>query len=273
MQKNNMEYTIVGCITQYGVEDIRPYVESIDRSGFNGDKVMLVYDVPTETIEYLKSKGWELYGGVLNEHIILQRFKDMYAILTDYKPESKYEWIIWTDVKDVIFQKNPIEWIENNKKYTRLFAFSESVKLKDDSWAVVNTGTSFPMEWEMGLKDKISYCAGTMVGDKKYIRDLFLQIYHWSKSTANTGQLSDQAAFNVLIHLEQFNSTQFVPQEKGFATQLGTVWMKKDSLPLLEPTPIYKGGKFYNQNGEEFVIVHQYDRDPQIKKEITELYK
>jgi hypothetical protein len=37
-------------------------------------------------------------------------------------------------------------------------------------------------------------------------------------------------------------------------------------------SPIYKDGKFYNQNGDEFVIVHQYDRDPQIKKEIYERY-
>jgi hypothetical protein len=265
-----MKYTIVGCITKYGVDDIRPYVESIKQSGFNGDKVMLVYDVPTETIEYLKSNGWELYGGILNEHIILQRFKDMYAFLHEYETD----WIIWTDVKDVIFQQNPINWIDDNSSYTRLFAFSESVYLKDDPWAVVNTGSSFPMEWELGIKDKISYCAGTIIGDRNTIRDLFIQIYRWSKTTANPGQLSDQAAYNVLINLEQFRTiTKFVRQEAGFATQLGTVWMKKNELPILEPTPIYKDGKFYNQNGDEFVIVHQYDRDPKIKKEINELYK
>jgi hypothetical protein len=265
-----MKYTIVGCITKYGVDDIRPYVESIKQSGFNGDKVMLVYDVPTETIEYLKSNGWELYGGILNEHIILQRFKDMYAFLHEYETD----WIIWTDVKDVIFQQNPINWIDDNSSYTRLFAFSESVYLKDDPWAVVNTGSSFPMEWELGIKDKISYCAGTIIGDRNTIRDLFIQIYRWSKTTANQGQLSDQAAYNVLINLEQFRTiTKFVRQEAGFATQLGTVWMKKNELPILEPTPIYKDGKFYNQNGDEFVIVHQYDRDPKIKKEINELYK
>ena len=267
-----MNYTIMGCITQYGVDDIRPYVESIDKSGFNGGKIMLVYDVSDDVIEYLKSKGWEIFQSVLSEHIILQRFRDAYIILNHYKPESKYEWIIWTDVKDVIFQKNPIEWIENNKQFTRLFAFSESVILKDDPWACINSGTTFPLQWQLGLQNEISYCAGTIVGDKLYIRDLFLQIYHWSKTTANSGQLSDQAAYNILIHLEQFNFTQFVPQEKGFVTQLGTVWVKKDELPILEPTPIYKDGKFYNQNGDEFVIVHQYDRDPKIKQEIYEMY-
>lgn len=265
-----MKYTIVGCITQYGVTDIKPYVESIEKSGFNGEKIMLIYDVSTEVIEYLTKKGWIIFQSQLEEHIILQRFRDMYVILNQYKTD----WIIWTDVKDVIFQKDPIGWIEDNSSFTKLFAFSECVKLKDDPWAVVNTGSSFPMEWQLGLNDKISYCAGTIVGDLESMRDLFIQIYRWSKTTANPGQLSDQAAFNVLINLEQFRtSTQLVNQEKGFATQLGTVWCKKDELPILEPTPIYKDGKFYNQNGDEFVIVHQYDRDPKIKQEIIELYK
>jgi hypothetical protein len=265
-----MKYTIIGCITEYGVDDIRPYVESIEKSGFNGEKVMLIYDVSTEVIEYLTKKGWILFQSQLEEHIILQRFRDMYVILNQYKTD----WIIWTDVKDVIFQKDPIGWIEDNSSFTKLFAFSECVKLKDDPWAVVNTGSSFPMEWQLGLSEKISYCAGTIVGDLESMRDLFIQIYRWSKTTANPGQLSDQAAFNILINLEQFRtSTQLVNQEKGFVTQLGTVWCKKDELPILEPTPIYKDGKFYNQNGEEFVIVHQYDRDPKIKQEILNLYK
>ena len=196
---------------------------------------MLIYDVSTEVIEYLTKKGWILFQSQLEEHIILQRFRDMYVILNQYKTD----WIIWTDVKDVIFQKDPIGWIEDNSSFTKLFAFSECVKLKDDPWAVVNTGSSFPMEWQLGLDDKISYCAGTIVGDLESIRDLFIQIYRWSKTTANPGQLSDQAAFNILINLEQFRtSTQLVNQEKGFATQLGTVWCKKDELPILEPTPI-----------------------------------
>jgi hypothetical protein len=259
---------IFGCITKYSPDDIRPYVESIQQSGFGGDKVMLVYDVPQETISYLKSKGWNLYGGNLHQHIILQRFVDAYKLLESYENET----IIWTDVKDVIFQKDPTEWIEKNMK-REILAFSECVKFKDDSWAVVNAGTSFPMEWEW-LQNKTSYCAGTIVGKGYALKDLFIEIYRWSLTTANQGQLSDQAAYNVLINLNHFKENmQFVNQEEGFATQLGTVFIKGNELPILEPTPIYKDTKFYNQTGDEFVIVHQYDRNEQIKQQIYQKYK
>ena len=92
-------------------------------------------------------------------------------VLENYKGEI----VIWTDVKDVIFQKDPTDWIEQNKTKP-ILAFSECITFKHDEWAVTNAGTSFPMEWEW-LQDKTSYCAGTIVGDSEYLRDLFIDIY------------------------------------------------------------------------------------------------
>ena len=232
---------------------------------------MMVYDIPQETIDYLKSKNWEIYGGNLNQHIILQRFIDIYKLLESFPNEI----IIWTDVKDVIFQKDPTTWIEQNKKKP-ILSFSECITFKDDEWACTNSGTSFPMEWEW-LQHLPSYCAGTIVGDSEYLRDLFINIYRWSLTTSNQGQLSDQAAYNVLINQTQYKDiVQKVEQEEGFATQLGTVWMKKDHFgdKLLEPTPKLEiDGKFVNQKGDAFVIVHQYDREKRIKELIEKKYK
>ena len=96
-----MKYTIVGCITKYGIEQIRPFVESIDMSGFAGEKLMLVYDISQDTIEYLTNKGWLIVQSEPQQHIILQRFRDMYSLLHQYETDV----IIWVDVKDIIFQK------------------------------------------------------------------------------------------------------------------------------------------------------------------------
>jgi len=258
---------ILGCITKYSPEDIKPYVESINKCGYQGKKIMLVYDVPDSTTKYLTDNGWEIFHSVLGQHIILQRFIDAYSLLAQYPDEI----VIWTDVKDVIFQKDPTEWIKNNKQ-KEILAFSECVRFKDDSWAVTNAGTSFPMEWPW-LQDKISYCAGTIVGDSFALKDLFIDIYRWSLTTSNPEQLSDQAAYNILINLNHFKeNVQFVTQEEGFATQLGTVWMKKASLPILESPPVLKNSVFYNQNDDPFVIVHQYDRDPTLKDIIHSVY-
>ncbi|MDA7794004.1 glycosyltransferase family 29 protein, partial [Glaciecola sp.] len=220
-------------------------------------------------INYLKLNHFDVYQSQLNQHIILQRFLDLNHLLKDIDCDR----IIWTDVKDVIFQTNPSHWLNKNKNKP-IIACSECITFKDDEWAVTNAGTSFPMEWEW-LQNKTSHCAGTIAGDKEYIRDLFINIYRWSLTSSNPDQLSDQAAYNVLINQTQYKDiVQFTPQEDGFATQLGTVLIKKDHFgdKLLEPTPIVDD-LIRNQKGEPFVIVHQYDRNPQLKQSIHNMYK
>jgi hypothetical protein len=263
-----MKYTIVGCITKYGVEQIKPFVESIEQSGFKGDKLMLVYEITQDTIDYLKNKGWRLIQSEPQQHIILQRFRDMYQVLHQYETDI----IIWVDVKDIIFQKDPTEWL--NKWMRRdILAFSESLKFGDEAWARLNAGTSFPMEWEW-LQNKEIHCAGTIVGKRDAIRDLFIDIYRWSLTTSNPEQLADQAAYNILIHLHQFkDKIQFVKQQEGFAAQLHLKLKKGDTLPYTEILPNIDGIEVKNEKGELYTLVHQYDRNEELKKLIENKYK
>ena len=263
-----MKYTIVGCITKYGIEQIRPFVESIEQSGFKGDKLMLVYEVPQEVIQYLDKKGWLIAQSELQEHIILQRFRDMYQVLH----QDETDIIIWVDVKDIIFQKDPTEWL--NKWMRRdILAFSESLKFGDEAWARLNAGTSFPMEWEW-LQNEEIHCAGTIVGKRDAIRDLFINIYRWSLTTSNPEQLADQAAYNILIHLHQFkDKVQFVKQQEGFAAQLHLKLKKGDTLPYTEILPNINGIEVKNQKGELYTLVHQYDRNEELKQLIENKYK
>jgi hypothetical protein len=263
-----MNYTIVGCITKYGIEDIKPFVESIEQSGYTGEKLMLVYEISNDTIEYLKSKGWSLYGSELQQHIIVQRFRDMYVLLQSLQTDV----IIWCDVKDIVFQKNPTEWLDKNMKGD-ILAFSESLIFDHDSWAHINAGTSFPIEWEW-LKNEEIYCAGTIVGKKDAIKDLFIDIYRWSLTTSNPGQLADQAAYNILLRLHQFkDKVQFVKQQEGFAAQLHLkIRFDKQHLCSEELATI-DGDLIKTSNGELFTIVHQYDRDDTLKNLIKTKYK
>jgi hypothetical protein len=263
-----VKYTIIGCITKYGVEQIRPFVESIEQSGFKGDKLMLVYEITQDTIDYLKNKGWLLIQSEPQQHIILQRFRDMYQVLHQYETDV----VIWVDVKDIIFQKDPTEWL--NKWMRRdILAFSESLKFGDEAWARLNAGTSFPMEWEW-LQNKEIHCAGTIVGKRDAIRDLFIDIYRWSLTTSNPEQLADQAAYNILIHLHQFkDKVQFVKQQEGFAAQLHLKLKKGDTLPYTEILPNIDGIEVKNEKGELYTLVHQYDRNEELKKLIENKYK
>ncbi len=263
-----MKYTIVGCITKYGIEQIRPFVESIDMSGFAGEKLMLVYDTSPDTIDYLTNKGWLIVQSEPQQHIILQRVRDMYSLLHQYETDV----IIWVDVKDIVFQKDPTNWL-NMWMRKDILAFSESLKFGDEEWARLNAGTSFPMEWEW-LQNEEIYCAGTIVGKKEAIRDLFIDIYRWSLTTSNPEQLADQAAYNILIHMYQWkDKVQFVKQQEGFAAQLHLKLKKGDILPYTEELSTIDGNEIKNSKGELYTLVHQYDRNEELKKLIQNKYK
>lgn len=264
---------VLTALTNYGVDDIKPFVESLNQSGYIDKKVAIIYNIGEDTVQYLKQNGWELYQGVLQEHIIVQRFVDCYHLLSNYENEV----VFWTDIKDVVFQLDPKSWISQNfeKDKYELYAFSECIKLEDDPWACINSGTTFPLEWQWN-KNNLSHCAGTILGHSCAIKDLFIEIYRWAKTSSNPEQLSDQAAYNILIRLNHFKQiVKLIEQERGFVTQLGTVWCKKEEFrgKLTEPTPSLKNNLICNSKGEPFSVIHQYDRDSQLKQMIHSRYK
>ena len=48
-----MNDIVIGSITGYDFDKIKPWVNSLDRSGFTGTKAMLCYNVSYETVEEL----------------------------------------------------------------------------------------------------------------------------------------------------------------------------------------------------------------------------
>lgn len=267
---------VLTAIANYSINDISPFVFSLNKSGYTGRKIAVIYNLTESTINFLKDNGWELYSGQLNEHIILQRFRDVSYLLDTVVSIATDVPVLWLDIKDIIFQKNPEEWISKNvNQINPLLAFSECVRLEDDDWATINCGTSFPEEWT-NIKHNTSYCAGTIAGLKEEISILFSDIYSLAKTGKNKSQLADQAAFNVLLHSNKFNKkVTCIEQSSGFVTQLGTVLIKKNFFgnKLLEPTPIISNAVIINPiSHEPFYIVHQYDRSPELKEVIANAY-
>ena len=67
---------VISTITKFLPKDIEPWVESLNRSGFSGKRMMVVYDVPQETIDYLKENHFDIFQSELSHHLFNQRFRD-----------------------------------------------------------------------------------------------------------------------------------------------------------------------------------------------------
>ncbi len=269
---------IVGCISNYTPKDIKNWVKSIEQSGFTGDKIMLTFGIPDETVKYLIDNGFQIYSLELNgRHIVVERFYGLWQLLSTLN-ENDYEHVITTDVKDVIFQYDPSFWLRSNlwQDNKKIIVSSECIKYKDEDWGDNNLKVSYPHLYEENKNNTI-YNAGTIAGEFKYMKDFFLHIFNLA--LLGQDRQPDQAAMNILIHTYPFKDiVKLVDQNEGWCCQLGTTLdpKVKDKYKdkLLEEIPLYSGtGLVYHDKHKGFYLVHQYDRVPELNDLINERYK
>ena len=133
MAKENL---IIGGIFNYNVNQIKPWVLSIEENVKNAHRVMCISNINEETQRWLSNKGFELIEmPKANIPVHVLRFLSIYEYLR--KNWAKYNYVITTDVKDVIFQKDPFDFMEDNnigRSSIKLMAPSEAMYYKDEPW-------------------------------------------------------------------------------------------------------------------------------------------
>jgi hypothetical protein len=277
-----MKDLIVGCATNYDWSKLKYWVNSINASGFEGDKVLILMNCDKDTAQKITDAGFSIiafnqdadgnltYQSQLMVHV--ERFVHIYRLLKD----NQYRYVITTDVKDVIFQKNPSTWLENNllDKEQLVFA-SESIKYKDEPWGRENLTQCYGQGIYEDFKNNTIFNVGVLAGRGYAMRDLVLQLF--LNCINRPIPIVDQAVFNVMISRHPYlDSSMYTASETGWACQLGTTAdpSKIDSFRpfLLEPSPKLEGDKVVTSEGIEYTIVHQYDRVPEWRKVIEAKY-
>jgi hypothetical protein len=284
-----MKDIVVGCITGYTFDKIKPWVNSLDRSGFDGVKAMICYNVDYETVEELVKRNYTVLAFGKNDNlkrfeykenfsIVVERFLHLWYLLKKF--EGQYRYIISTDVKDVIFQSNPSEWMEKNMDEAQINVAIESIKYKDEDWGNHNLFKAFGPLVHDHVKDRVICNAGTVSGKFDTMLDFFLNVYLLCNGTSHFtegGGGPDQAAVNVLLNMKPYRDiTRFTASEEGWAAQLGTTGphiVGKYADKLVEKTPILVDNVVCTSDGTPFVMVHQYDRVPEWKEIIEKKYE
>jgi hypothetical protein len=277
-----MKDVIIGCATNYDWSKLKYWVNSINQSGFEGDKVLVLMNCDKDTVQKVTDAGFSIiafnqdgegnltYQSQLMVHV--ERFIHIHKLLKS----NDYRYAITTDVKDVIFQKNPIEWLENNlPDGDDLIFSSESLKYKDEPWGRENITQCYGQGIYEDFKNNTIFNVGVLAGRGYAMRDLTLQLF--LNCLNRPIPIVDQAVFNVMISRHPYLRTSlYAASEDGWACQLGTTAdpSKIDEFGpyLLEPLPKLENNKVVTSTGIEYTIVHQYDRNPEWKKVIEAKY-
>ena len=297
----NLKDLIIGGASGYTWDQLKYWVNSIRKSEFNGDVVLVGTDMTKETIDKLTENGIELslYGQkqengdvISNNNSVphVQRFFQMWNTLNQTK--NDYRYIITTDTRDVIFQNNPSHWLESNLTLHSMVCSSEGIRYKNEPWGNQNLYQAFGPYFHNMLKDEKIYNVGTIAGEARVMKSIFLLLFQLSINRPIP--IVDQAAFNFITSIHPFSTeTYFASNSDSWAIQLGTTIeavksgsgdIGKEVLgnpsKLIEYQMKYEDvqpniridGKVQTTSGNLYTIVHQWDRIPDLKQKIEELY-
>jgi hypothetical protein len=258
-----MKDLVISAIANYMPEKIKIYVESLNDSGFDGDKIMICYNLPNETIDYLSSKGWECLGAELIGHPHMKRLIDMWYFLET--TNRQWNHIITTDVRDIVWQRNPSNWLSSNLK-TEIIVASECIKNEDEPWAHKNIHEGLgPIFWD-SIKQNIVANVGVIAGKHQSVKDL-LQLVWMVSQSGDTRHFTDQSALNLIVNNVLLKDK--IEINSDFALQVDT--LRKDAR--FEKRTYSIQNEIVMNGNTEYVLVHQYDRNEELKQLIENKYK
>jgi hypothetical protein len=286
---SNVSDAVVGCISGLRFEQIAPWVGSLDACGFRGRRIVIHVRANSETVAELHRRGYETYDAsclhsagncILKENpqdaeISVNRFYYIWYFLSQTALAFHPRYVMAIDVGDVVFQRNPSLWLEENLGQKRLVVGCESLRFEDEPWnAQTMQGCYGPHVWE-AFRHKLIYNAGTIAGEFQTMMDLCLQVY--LLSPGDRLAYSDQQALNVLLGSEVYQDiTCFASSEDGWACQAGTT-ADPNLLPtvgphLTCPAPLFDGEFVRTARREIYTLVHQYNRVPEWDSTLKEKY-
>lgn len=228
--------------------DFNIYLESLDTIK-DVEKVLLVYNSNIDELSKIAHHYDKIIAFDKNIDYIDQVFYEFLCNFSD-----KYEYVLICDSRDVIFQKNPFEYLEKQKK--DLYLVCEGMKVKDSDpnydWMFRLSKT----QWDYNDAIFRNYVinGGILAGKIEHL------IYLIMISFTNTNRNSKYDIYNQTIYsyIEFYlRSAKFVEichPDKSLYCITGE-GVGKHGVPMK-----IVNGIACNENDEPYYIVHQWDR-------------
>jgi hypothetical protein len=260
----------------YGWEHFVTHVVSLESAGFQGTKVLLVQNIDTSIRDKFIEHGYTLIGFEEGEPFWTTRHNPLVSFLKDNYQRFRY--LIWADVRDLVFQTNPITWLLNNlKEPNRIVAVSKGVSFTaqpiNGLWLRQVVGE----DKYSSMQHETVYSYGVTAGYADSMYSMFCSIKDTLYSSKEN--LIDQAVFNYVLRQEPFRGITFVPRyELGFASSLHCFLIPSTTLApghtRNEPMPVLSDGLIYPEGKDTpFSIVHHHDADARWLEAVQNRYK
>src|SRR5690606_27947890 len=120
-QLNNL---LIGAVDKYSRAQVEPWMKSIRKAGYGGDIVLISYRIGDDIRECAEEYNVHIVqvsndhlGRLINHNVKNRdtqshqmRLFHAWQYLSEDETWRNYDYVLFTDVRDVYFQKNPFEW-------------------------------------------------------------------------------------------------------------------------------------------------------------------
>lgn len=257
---------ILGTSKGMSLQQIYPWASTASKTG---NRVVLL-SVGKDNMLSLQLKGVGVEVIEVEDNPSLSPHNARFMHQHDYLKTCGEEYSIVTDVRDVIFQSNPIEWMRKNLGQHKLVCSSEGLAYKDEPWGNSNLMEGYPELYE-SHKDNTIMNVGVIGGRTEDLANVCKEIYDMCK--VNKAYLADQSSFNIMCAKQPLASIMYkASSADNFCLNAGTLvrnstggkFVLNDSTAhlLRDPEPVIDGNTLKTPNGDPYCIVHQWDRMP-----------
>lgn len=270
-----MQDCAIGCFTGYDWNDVRVWARSLAASGFAGRKVALVRAPGRGSVDGLTGLGVEVLDfsqSQITGNPYVERFGHLRQFLFAQRRQGvEFRWVIATDVRDVCFQSNPIDYLSRFDP-PQFVLSREGLPYEFAPWNARNLNSAFGP----AALETLFYAApnnvGVLAGGHWQLEGLALLIEALAHGAQT--EIADQAAFNLLV---EGMSGSIWAQRTGpadpWACHAGVVAdpnrIERNRPHLIGPEPVLRDGLVRTASGEPYAIVHQYDLVPSWNAAIT----
>jgi len=271
MAKRNV---VLGTIKDYEFDVVNPFLSTLHSTGYSGDVVLFHCNIAERTVARLrrmgvilvpfqdsfpyleptlaKHIGWGEDRRIQTLDIYCLRHLLAYCYLKELANE--YQHIMLTDIRDVIFQKDPFDFPIGGRLCC--FMEREGISFRGQSMNAEWMEIAFNGSTLERFYDNAIVCVGVTIGPSHLIIDYLTKMIDLFTKAPGMGWGTDQAVHNYLVH------DGLLPKIRLYENNNGPVL----TLGLEDQVLVDCCGVIINKRGDIPNIVHQYDRHWQVAK-------
>lgn len=254
----------------YRFHHLRPFLDTLFKTTYDGEVAFFISDTDQATLQKLRKYPIKLIPFTY-DYPYLSTYQDVTKHIPtaiDFVPHPKtiryimylaylkafkeqYRNVMLTDIRDVIFQKNPFDFAINDKIYS--FLEDKTQQIKDNYFNTLWIKEAFGQEALSRIGDNYIVCSGITIGSYhpmvKYLEKL---TYYIINEVRDQG-CKDQGIHNYVIYTNQVKNIELISDDEGAVSTIST------HKPI-DNIRIDRAKTVKDKQGQTINIVHQYDR-------------